>query len=234
MMSEFYGTLRGEGHMLRALTFDMDGTLGDTHSLCVEAYRRCTRELTGRLPSAQEVEEKFGVSDRGVLGQLLGMDPEDERLPIAKLVEVYERLHTRMAPGPVEGIRETLEELRGMGLLLAVITGKEHYTALPTLRRYGMENSFQRVLYGTPSHNNKAEQLTSLLNTWKLSASELIYVGDMPSDIRMAHEAGVRIINAAWAAEATRWREECLALKPDFRLTHVSELCPLVKKLMAP
>ncbi len=234
MMSEFCGTIQRIVRMLRALTFDMDGTLGDTHSLCVEAYRRCTQELTGWLPSAREVEEKFGVSDRGVLGQLLGMDPEDERLPIATLVEVYERLHNRMAPGPVEGMREALAEFRSMGLLLAVITGKEHYTALPTLCRYGMENSFQQVLYGTPTHNNKAEQLTSLLDTWKLSASEIIYVGDMPSDIRMAHEAGVRIINAAWATEAKRWREECLALKPDFRLTHVSELCTLVKNLMTP
>lgn len=218
--------------MLRAVTFDMDGTLGDTHALCVAAYRRCVEELTGERPSERDVVEKFGVSDRGVLGGLLGMDPDDERLPIGKLVEVYEELHDSIAPRPVEGINEALTQLRDMGLRLAVVTGKEHYTALPTLRRYGMEHTFDQVLYGTPTHNNKAEQLASLLRLWDLSADELVYVGDMPSDIQMAHEAGVRIINAAWATEAAELSERCLAQKPDYRLSSVKELCPLIRNLM--
>ena len=59
--------------MLKAVLFDMDGTLGDTLPLCVEAYRQCVAELTGRTPSAEEVVSWFGLSDRGVLGALLGM-----------------------------------------------------------------------------------------------------------------------------------------------------------------
>ena len=59
--------------MLKAVLFDMDGTLGDTLPLCVEAYRQCVAELTGRTPSAEEVVSYFGLSDRGVLAGLLGM-----------------------------------------------------------------------------------------------------------------------------------------------------------------
>ena len=58
--------------MLKAVLFDMDGTLGDTLPLCVEAYRQCTAEITGHTPSREEVVSFFGLSDRGVLAGLLG------------------------------------------------------------------------------------------------------------------------------------------------------------------
>ena len=53
--------------MLKAVLFDMDGTLGDTLPLCVESYRQCVAELTGRTPDKDEVVSHFGLSDRGVL-----------------------------------------------------------------------------------------------------------------------------------------------------------------------
>ena len=59
--------------MLKAVLFDMDGTLGDTLPLCVEAYRQCTAEITGRMPAAEEVVSYFGLSDRGVLAGLVGL-----------------------------------------------------------------------------------------------------------------------------------------------------------------
>ena len=84
--------------MLKAVLFDMDGTLGDTLPLCVEAYRQCVAECTGRTPDAEEVVSYFGLSDRGVLAGLLGMQPDDPALPIDRFVAVYERLHPKLAP----------------------------------------------------------------------------------------------------------------------------------------
>lgn len=67
--------------MLKAIAFDMDGTLGDTLSLCIESFRRCTCEYTGRYPSVQEVVSHFNVSDRGVLGALLSLPPDSPPAP---------------------------------------------------------------------------------------------------------------------------------------------------------
>lgn len=217
--------------MLRTVIFDMDGTLGDTLPLCVEAFRACVQEGTGRRPSAEEVVRHFGISDRGVLAALLGMQPDDPALPIRRLVHIYEQLHPVLAPAPFPGAVELLRTLRAEGYRLALVTGKEPYTAEPTLRVFGMEGLFDDLAYGVPTHNCKAEQLAELRQRSGGDAQTLIYVGDAPSDIELAHRAGIRIINAAWAATAESMAAACTALKPDYRLADFSELSPLIHSL---
>lgn len=217
--------------MLKAVLFDIDGTLGDTLPLCVEAYRQCVQELTGRLPEPQEVTAHFGLSDRGVLGALLGMHPDDPALPIDRFVAVYGRLHPTMAPAPFPGAADTLRGTRECGLHVGIISGKEHYTATPTLDFFGFRGLFEWAGFGLPTHNNKAERLQEAMQLWNLTPEELVYVGDAPSDIRLAHSVGVRIINAAWASTAAAEQDACLALGPDYRLTDMAELLPLIRSL---
>lgn len=217
--------------MLKAVLFDVDGTLGDTLPLCVEAYRCCVEECTGRKPTAAEVVRHFGLSDRGVLGALLGMSPDDPALPIDRFVAVYERLHPTLAPAPFDGAVEMLRAVKAAGLRVGLISGKEHYTADPTLRAYGMEGLFEWKGFGKPTRNVKAERLAEVMELWQLAPDELIYVGDAPSDIELAHRAGVRIINAAWAQTAAADEAACLALKPEYRLTDFSQLLPLILSL---
>lgn len=214
--------------MLKAVLFDMDGTLGDTLPLCVEAYRQCVAEITGRTPSAEEVVSYFGLSDRGVLAGLLGMQPDDPALPIDRFVAAYERLHPALAPAPFPGAVEMLRAVKAAGLRVGLISGKEHYTAMPTVSCYGMEGIFEWYGLGLPTHNCKAERLQQVMQLWGLQPQELIYVGDAPSDIELCHSVGVRIINAAWASTAAAEEQACLARNPEYRLTDFNELLPLI------
>lgn len=218
-------------NMLKAVLFDMDGTLGDTLPLCVEAYRQSVAELTGRCPDAAEVVSHFGLSDRGVLGALLGMQPDDPALPIGHFVEVYQGLHAELAPAPFPGAVEMLRAVKAAGLRVGLISGKEHFTAMPTVRYYGMEGLFEWYGLGLPTHNCKAERLQEVMRLWQLEPDELIYVGDAPSDIALCHSVGVRIINAAWAGTTQGDARACLELKPEYRLEHFSELLPLILSL---
>jgi phosphoglycolate phosphatase-like HAD superfamily hydrolase len=66
-----------------------------------------------------------------------------------------------------------------------------------------------------------------------LTADEMIYVGDAPTDIDHCHRVGVRIINAAWGTHADTETEACLARNPDYRLTDFTELEPLINTLIS-
>lgn len=216
---------------IKAVLFDMDGTLGDTLPLCIESYRTCVEEEGHPRPSAEKVVSYFGLSDRGVLAGLLGMDPEDPALPIGHFVEVYKRLHDELAPTPFEGAVEMLKAVKAAGLRIGIISGKEHYTAEPTISHFGFDGLFEWRGFGLPTHNCKHERLQQVMADWNLQPEELVYVGDAPSDIELCHRVGVRIINAAWALGAAAEEAACLALKPDFRLTDFSKLLPLILNL---
>lgn len=220
--------------MLKAVIFDMDGTLGDTLPLCVEAYRQCTADITGKRPSEQEVVSLFGLSDRGVLGGLLHIAPGDPALPIRHFVDIYRRLHTTLAPKPFDGARELMEGVKKAGLHVGIISGKEDYTAEPTLDLFGLNDLVEWKGYGEPTHNAKAERLQQAMAHWQLTPDELIYLGDAPSDIVLCHSVGVRIINAAWAADAEATRAACEALHPDYRLTDIRQALPLILSLNHP
>lgn len=217
--------------MIKAVLFDMDGTLGDTLPLCVEAYRQCVAELTGRMPSPEEVVSFFGLSDRGVLAGLLGMHPDDAALPVDRFVAAYERLHPSLAPAPFPGAVEMLQAVKSAGLRVGLISGKEHFTALPTISYYGMEGLFEWCGLGLPTHNCKAERLQEVMQLWGLEPHELVYVGDAPSDIEHCHSVGVRIINAAWASTAPAEEQACLARHPEYRLSNFNDLLPLILSL---
>lgn len=239
LCGEKYATTQGSAggsglDMLKAVIFDMDGTLGDTLSLCVESYRRCVGEHTGQTPTAADVEAYFGVSDRGVLGQLLGLSPEASNLPIARFAQLYEQLHAVYAPHPFDGMRELLRRLTERGLRLAVVTGKEPYTALPTLSRFGFGGYFEICLYGDPYSNVKAKRMQEYLDRTGLDADEVIYVGDMPTDIEQAHRAGIRIVCAAWAPDSPKYESACRALQPEAYAKTLDEFENIINGMLLP
>ena len=217
--------------MLKAVLFDVDGTLGDTLSLCIEAYRVVTEEVTGRRPAPEEVTHFFGLSDRGVLAGLLGMSYDDPALPIDRFAEIYTELLPSLAPVPFPGTVEVLRALKGAGLRIGLISGKEDYTAAPTLTAYGMDGLFEWQGLGLPYCNAKTQRLREYLEHTGLQSADIIYVGDMPSDITSCREAGVRIVSAAWAPTAAQDEAACLALHPDYRLTDIHDLLPLLTSL---
>lgn len=217
--------------MLKAVIFDLDGTLGDTLPLCVEAYRDCVERLGHPKPTAEEVVSFFGLNDSGVLAGLLGMQPAHSELPIESFVESYERLHPVLAPEPFPGTLEMMRKLKSAGIRIGIISGKEHFTGNPTIRYFGLEAFVEWRGFGLATHNCKHERLHQVMQEWNLSPDELVYVGDAPSDIELSHRAGVRIINAAWASTAAQDEAACLALKPDWRLTRFEELLPLILSL---
>ena len=114
---------------------------------------------------------------------------------------------------------------------VGLISGKEHYTAMPTIKYYGMEGIFEWFGLGLPTHNCKAERLQQVMQLWDLQPEEIIYVGDAPSDIELCHSVGVRIINAGWAGTTQGDEQACLALRPEYRLNDFNELLPLILSL---
>jgi phosphoglycolate phosphatase-like HAD superfamily hydrolase len=184
---------------IKAVIFDLDGTLGNTIPLCVEAFQKSIEPLIDRTISDEEIVATFGSSEEGTIMQLA---PNNYEEGISSYLYFYEQLHN-MCPDPFDGIIGLLEKLRNAQIRLAMVTGKGKYSTEITLRKFGMANFFEKIETGHQYGPRKAEGIESVLELFSnINKNEIIYVGDAPGDIIACNKAGISIVAAAWADTA--------------------------------
>lgn len=181
--------------MIRGAIFDLDGTLGDTLPVCYRAFRDVLRSRTGREYADHQIHAMFGPSEEGVLAKHCP-DATDEAL--ADYLAVYRSAHA-ICPHPFAGIRAILQGLRDRAVALAIVTGKGPGSARISLERFELQGLFPIVEAGSPDGGVKPAAMRRVLQRWGIAPSTVIGVGDSPSDIRSAREAGIVSVAAAWA-----------------------------------
>ena len=194
--------------MIKAVIFDLDGTLADTLPLCVAAFRKAVEPFSETILSDEDIIATFGPSEEGTIMKLI---PGHYSEGIEGYIRHYRELHD-MCPQPFEGMEEIIRGLKSSGWIVAMVTGKGAGSCEITLDRYGMKTLFDRIETGSPAGQRKTEGIRAVLDFFHLAPSEAIYVGDAPSDIEACHRLGVPIVAAAWAPTAQP--QQLIPLKP--------------------
>jgi phosphoglycolate phosphatase-like HAD superfamily hydrolase len=196
--------------MIRAVIFDLDGTLGDTLPLCIKAFRASIEPLASRTLSDAEIIATFGPSEEGTIRMLI---PDHYDRGLAAYLHGYAALHDS-CPAPFAGIPEILRLLQQKGVRIAMVTGKGPHTTTITLDRFGLTTFFEQVETGSPEGPVKAEGIAAVLKRWKgITRQEVIYIGDAPSDVTASRQTGIAVVGAAWAPGTNAGRLE--AAQPD-------------------
>lgn len=205
--------------MLKAVIFDVDGTLCDTTPLCIEALRQAAEPYCGRHLSDDDILATFGPSEEGAV-QLLCPEHADEILEACVLN--YRKLHGNFVSGLFDGLDELLKWLKAAGLKLGIVTGKGPRTLEIELELQGIADLFDCVQHGMPYGPSKPWGIAQVLEHLDVLPEEALYIGDMASDIRSSRKAGVRAVSAAWSKSCSPV-EELLANQPDFLAHSVGE-----------
>ena len=124
--------------MIRAVLFDLDGTLLDTAPDMVGALNH-VRVQEGMPPVP--IEDYRHFVSRGALGLISAGMPESSKEKFNErkslFLEYYQQnLYSNSRP--FEGIQELLDQLRLRGVPWGVITNKAEYLALPLLKAAGL------------------------------------------------------------------------------------------------
>lgn len=183
---------------LRALIFDVDGTLADTVPICIEAFRRTVSRYGGPSLDASQVVALFGPTEEGMLQRVLA---ERWESALGAYLATYAELHGAVRQ-PFEGLADTLARLRQAGARLAIVTGKGARTTALSCRFLGLEGVFDPVETGSDAGPAKDRGIRSVLERWRLPAAEVAYVGDAVADVRAARAVGVAALAAAWSPSA--------------------------------
>ena len=196
---------------VRAILFDLDGTLADTFPLIVRAWNHALTPVTGKTYSDEEVIARFGIPDGQMLKRELGEGYEDAIGDAYH--QCYERSHEELV-SPFEGVPELLAELKQRKIPRGVMTGKGRLAADITLRKLGWEELFGGVITGDEVKKQKPEPegLLSLAKQLDVGPRECAFVGDSPADVRAGQAAKMVTVAAAWPPV---YHDEVKKLRPD-------------------
>lgn len=183
--------------MIKLVAFDLDGTIGNTLPMCIQAFKKATRPYIGHELSDEEVVLTFGLNEEGMIGCVV--DEPYRQQALHNFYVIYKNLHQEMCPTPFEGIRELISLLKQKGIIVVLITGKGMNSCDITLKQFNMKTSFTKVITGNAERNIKAEALKGLLHDYHLAANEIVYIGDALSDITECRKANVMCLSAAWS-----------------------------------
>lgn len=183
----------------KAMIFDLDGTLANTLPVCVRAFQDTLQHFCNRTLSEEEVYAHFGPSEEGILESLVP-GRLSETLPV--FADIYRRDHF-LCQAPFPGVEQLLKTAKRLGMHTGIVTGKGRLSADISLEILKIGPLIDRVEVGFPEGANKPRSIRLMLADWGIDPAQAAYVGDMPSDMDAAREAGVLPLGAAWAETAT-------------------------------
>jgi pyrophosphatase PpaX len=184
---------------LRGMIFDLDGTLADTLPVCIDAFQETVQYFTGRRPEPGEITALFGPNEEGMLETLIP-GHLDQTLP--RFVAEYERAHGQCRQ-LFPGVERALDLLKQGGIRMAIVSGKGRQSAEVSLRYLGLQRWIDCVETGFADKADKPASIRKVLAHWDMPPEQAAYVGDVPSDLQSARQAGVLPVGAAWAATST-------------------------------
>lgn len=182
---------------IKLVAFDLDGTIADTLPLCIKAFRMAVQPYLSDILSDDEIIRTFGLNEEGMIRKVVKDGCYEQAL--RDFYPIYMKLHRFMCPQPFQGIRELIIQLRRKDVIVALVTGKGAKSCRITLQQLEMEFDFDRIMTGNAERNIKHEALKDLLDVYRLSPSEIVYIGDVVSDIIQCRMANVVCLSAAWS-----------------------------------
>jgi phosphoglycolate phosphatase len=196
---------------VRAILFDIDGTLVDTGGAGGESWRRTFDELYG-VDADIKLFSEVGQTDpevaRLTFAGLLGREPEPEelaRLLAVRLEHMARAVEDSKGYRVLPGVPELLQSLSRSGFLLGLTTGNVEAAAHAKLGRGDLGRYFSFGGYGSDSPDRgeltkvavgRAEAILGV----DLGREEVLVVGDTPRDVAAAHQADAVAVGVATGA----------------------------------
>jgi pyrophosphatase PpaX len=211
---------------LKCIVFDMDGTLTQTNQLIYDSFNYIAQKYAGRTYTIPEIHAMFGPPEEEALLEIVRTDQMDE---VMKDYLAFYRAHHSQLASLFPGIEDVLRTTKECGKTLALFTGKGTHTTRITLQEFHIDKYFDFVVTGNDVVNHKPspEGLQKIMEHFALQPNEVLMVGDAVSDVKAAHDAGVKIAVVVWDSYA---KDIVMQMKSDFIFHDVEEFHDWLKK----
>ncbi len=200
---------------LRAVLFDIDGTLIDTVSLIVQALDYTYRKHLGISLPHEELRRLIGLPlhvqmhylDDRVEGEIDHAQMEaDER--------AYYEAH-RELERPIPEAIETVRVVKQLGYRTGLVTSKNRLELATSLPRLQLDAWVDTIVSAddTTRHKPNPDPVLKALERLEVEPQSALYIGDTVFDLACGRAAGVRVGAVGWGAHLP---SDLLAAQPDY------------------
>ena len=179
-------------YSVRALIFDLDGTLIDSKLDLIHSVNAMLTEM-GRAKLSEEVISSYiGHGAPLLVSRALGGVAKEDELTrgLTYFLEYYEA-HKLDNTCLYPGVAETLAKLRERRIALALLTNKPVKISVRILEALGVAKYFQAIYGGNSFETKKPDPLgaKTILGEFRVGAADSMMVGDSEVDIQTARNA---------------------------------------------
>lgn len=212
---------------VKAVIFDLDGTLVDTLEDLADTMNYCLQVLHLPVHNTEDYKMMVGRGYRELCRKALPPEHAEltDKLLDMNLARYADHCLDKTRPYP--GIVELLEELKGRAVHLAVLSNKpDDFVKLISGELFGAD-CFEIVMgqgHGLPCKPDPAGVL-DILKQMRAAPDEALCLGDSGTDMATAIAAGARAVGVSWGF---RDRSELLAAGANYIIDKPNELLKLL------
>lgn len=189
---------------VKAVMFDLDGTLVNTAPELAAAINQMLAELSLPMLPQQQIAAYIGEGAEALIKRSVGAgssaEVDDALFERAQSLFFAHYANSVTQSKPYAGVVNALTDLKNQGLRLACVTNKPEKFTLPLLHASGLIDFFEIVVSGDTLAKKKPDpiQLQHICAKFNVMETEAMLVGDSVIDVMAAHAAGCYIVTVPY------------------------------------
>jgi pyrophosphatase PpaX len=176
--------------------FDLDGTLVDLRAVYINAHRLAAREVLALDLEEARILELMATGSP-IRAHMARLDEAAADLLVDAFVKYYRDEREGLARA-FPGMGRLLRDLRGRGVAVGVVTSKLREDSVAELAATRLDESVEIVVAFEDTQEHKPAAAPHVEALRRLGAVGGVGVGDLPSDVVSAREAGLTAVGVAW------------------------------------
>ena len=219
---------------IKAAIFDLDGTIINTLVDLANAGNTVLERMG--LPTHPIEKYNYFVGS-GIYNLARRILPEELKSDEDLVKKVFDQFNAEYAihymdnTAAYEGMKETLDELRSMGIKVGVLTNKGHEFTVPMVKKVYGDYPFEIVLGKTDRFPVKPDRglIMHVINEMSVTPEECIYIGDSNVDMMTARNGEIEeIIGVSWGFRTV---EELTEAGAKYIIDTPGEIIEVIEKI---